>query len=367
MVHPLRSTACGHPESPPSSRFIAAMPFPTSDHCDGTRFLNPWANTDKSVSDLLRWRRERNRSGWPQWAENAPCSPPPATVADNQIALTHIGHATFLIRIGAVTLLTDPVFSGFVGPLSWLGTRRVRAPGLALEALPPVDLVLLSHNHYDHMDLPSLRAVAQRWRPPIATGLGNGRALTAKGIEGGVELDWWQCFQPCPGVTVHLVPASHWSRRGLFDRRKTLWGGFVVETPAGRVYFAGDTGYAPHFAAIGRRLGPPDIALLPIGAYEPRWFMASQHINPEEAVRAHLDLGAGLSIAMHHATFPLADEAMAEPVAALGRARTTLGVSDQAFRVLDFGETLVWSGDIALASGGRGFTPAPHQGHSPWT
>jgi L-ascorbate metabolism protein UlaG (beta-lactamase superfamily) len=202
--------------------------------------------------------------------------------------------------------------------------------------------VLLSHNHYDHLDLPSLRALQKRWNPPIVTGLGNGRYLARHGVRNAVELDWWEAYEPGAGMRIVYVPAQHWSARGLFDRRRMLWGGHVIEAPAGLVYFAGDTGYPAHFSAITQRLGAPDIALLPIGAYEPRWFMAQQHMNPEEAVRAHLDLQAKLSIAMHFATFQLTDEAIDAPVAALAVARSALGVAAEAFRVPEFGETLIW-------------------------
>lgn len=314
------------------------------DHFDGERYFNPGISVEKTFGDMLRWRRSRQPVPWPEQVENSRFPPPPTTVPADTIGVTYIGQATLLLQFPGLNVITDPIFSERAGPFSWLGPRRVRPPAVALNDLPPIDLVLLSHNHYDHMDLPSLRALSKRWRPAIVTGLGNGRYLAGKGIDNSIELDWWDSWEAGSGsgARVTYVPAQHWSSRSLSDRRRMLWGGHVVETLAGRVYFAGDTGYPGHFQAIRERLGPPDIALLPIGAYEPRWFMAAQHIDPDEAVKAHLDLQAKLSIAMHFATFHLVDEAMDAPAQALAKARQEHGVPDEAFVVPDFGRTMLW-------------------------
>jgi L-ascorbate metabolism protein UlaG (beta-lactamase superfamily) len=262
-------------------------------------------------------------------------------VAEGEIAVTFIGQATFLLRTAAGTILTDPFFSERASPFASIGPRRLRAPGFALDALPDIDLILLSHNHYDHMDLPSLRALRARTTAPILTGLGNGAYLARKGVSGAVEMDWWQRTTPRPDVAVSYVPAQHWSSRSPRDRRRMLWGGFVVRSGGATIYFAGDTGYCPWFGTIRERLGAPDLALLPIGAYEPRWFMQNQHMNPAEAVQAHLDLGSRHSIGMHFGTIQLTDEAVDEPLHALARAAREAGLGEGAFTTLDFGESRI--------------------------
>jgi L-ascorbate metabolism protein UlaG (beta-lactamase superfamily) len=313
-----------------------------SDHYDGRRFFNPASDTDKTFRDFLRMLRSPTEVFWPKHVDNPSFPPPPPSVSPSEIAMTYIGQATFLLQFAGLNVLTDPNFSERASPVTWFGPKRVRDPGVAFDDLPSIDLILLSHNHYDHMDLPSLRRLRYRWNPPIVTGLGNGKYLAGKGLGNCIELDWWQSWEPHPGIRVIYVPAQHWSSRGFFNRRRMLWGGHVIQASAGRVYFAGDTGYPSHFREIAQRLGRPDIAFLPIGAYEPRWFMAAQHMNPDEAVRAHLDLGALLSIAMHFATFRLSQEAIDAPVEALEVARRQHGVPPEAFRVPEFGETIYW-------------------------
>jgi len=314
--------------------------LPANDHCDGTRFFNPGIATDKGLGDFLRWRFTRTAVPWPRRVADA--DPPlPAELRAGEVAATYIGHATVLLRFPGLAVLTDPVFSERASPVGWIGPKRVRAPAIARDALPRIDAVLLSHNHYDHMDLPSLRRIAKRWNPPIVTGIGNGAYLAAKGLGNVIELDWWERVEPLPGLGIVYVPAQHWSRRRPWDTNRMLWGGHVVEAGGARLYFAGDTGYPGHFAEIARRLGAPDLALLPIGAYEPRWFMAPQHMNPDDAVRAHIDLGARLSIAIHFATFHLTDEAIDAPAAALAVALRERGVAENAFRLPGFGETII--------------------------
>ncbi|MCW6506825.1 MBL fold metallo-hydrolase [Lichenifustis flavocetrariae] len=291
--------------------------------------------------DILRWQRKRERVPWPRAVANQPFPPPPEATGPGEATITFIGHASYLIRVDGFTLLTDPIFSDRASPFAFAGPKRVRKPGLALDALPPIDAVLLSHNHYDHMDLPSLRALASRCRPTIVTGLGNGAYLSARGIGPSVELDWWERAEPKPGLVITYVPAQHWSSRSLLDRRRMLWGGHVIETASGRLYFAGDSGYFDGFREIRSRLGSPSVALLPIGAYEPRWFMQSQHMNPTEAVEAHVDLDAALSLATHWGTFQLTDEGIDAPLEALQTAKRERGLRQEAFQAPLPGQTIV--------------------------
>lgn len=315
-----------------------------SDHFDGEHFFNPGAPQARGLGAVLRWQLQRDRARWPTHVPN-PAFPPPAdTIAPGHVSLTFIGHSTFLIRFpspdGITSILTDPIFSERCFPVQWMGPRRVRAPGLALQALPPIDAVLLSHNHYDHMDLPSLRALHRRFRPKILTTLGNAQPLRDAGMPNAIELDWWDAA-PAGPVQVTATPARHFSARGVHDRNKTLWAGFMLQASTGRLLFAGDSGAGPHWTAIRDRLGPPAVALLPIGAYLPRSIMQAVHMDPAEAVQAHADLGARRAVGMHFGTFQLTDEAIDAPVQALQQARAAAELQPEDFDVLGFGETRI--------------------------
>jgi L-ascorbate metabolism protein UlaG (beta-lactamase superfamily) len=325
-----------HGTAEPSSRQV-----PILDHFDGTRFFNPHSPDDRGLRDVRRWQRTRRKEPWPEHVED-PMFPAPGRVTPDLISATFIGHSTFLLQLGGICVLTDPIWSERCSPVAFAGPRRVRRPGQNLDTLPGVDLLLVSHNHYDHMDLPTLRQVRERWAPPVATGLGNARHLAKAGIRSAMELDWWQSAE-LAGARVTYVPAQHFSSRGLHDRNRCLWGGFVVEAGGAVIYFAGDSGYCPHFAEIADRFPRIDLALLPIGAYEPRWFMRPRHVNPEEAVQAHRDLRPRRSLGMHFGTFQLTDEAFDAPVLALRQAQARAGVAETAFDVLAFGETREYS------------------------
>ena len=284
--------------------------------------------------------RTRERTAWPESAASGGYPCPPENVAPGRVALTFVGHSTFLVRTASATLITDPVFTSHAGPFGVLGPRRVRSPGVSLASLPPVDIVLVSHNHYDHLQHSSLRHFEQS--AAYVAPLGVTRQLGLSSANGQThELDWWQSLK-IGDVTITAVPAQHFSARTPWDRNRTLWCGYVVEVDGLTIYFAGDTGYATHFAEVGGRWPRIDLALLPIGAYEPRWFMIYAHMNPEEAVRAHLDLHARASVGMHFGTFQLTDEAIDEPLRALERARAERGVSADTFRVLGFGESAMF-------------------------
>ena len=308
----------------------------TPAHFDGRRFRNP-----NGANGLPFWLVPRMlltpRSRWPARVAVEPRRPP--TAGPDDVVVTFVGHATFLIQVGTTALLTDPIYAERASPVSFAGPRRVRAPGVRFDDLPAISLVLLSHNHYDHCDLGTLRALERRCAARIVTPLGNGRLLRSAGLRNVEELDWWQSAATAP-LPVTLTPAQHFSARGPFDRNRALWGGFLIEARGRRILFAGDSGYGPHFREIGARLSPIDLALLPIGAYEPRWFMKDIHMNPAEAVQAHVDLGARQSIAMHFGTFQLTPEGIDEPVRELGKALQQRGVPAAQFRPAEVGESV---------------------------
>jgi L-ascorbate metabolism protein UlaG (beta-lactamase superfamily) len=307
-----------------------------SDHFDGTRFVNPIGTAGQPFSQVPRMLSER-RSRWPRHVEVVAQTPPP--LGDAAAVVTFIGHSTFLIQTPAGNLLTDPMFSDRAGPFGLLGPRRVRQPAVRFDELPPVGTVLLSHNHYDHCDLPTLRKLARRFDPVVVTPLGNARLVRSAGFRRIEELDWWE--QATIGaLTTTLTPAQHFSARTPFDRNRALWAGFVVRFGDRRIYFAGDTAYAGFFRDVRQRHGPFDLALLPIGAYEPRWFMRAVHMNPAEAVQAHIDLGAPETIGMHFGTFQLTAEGIDDPIRDLEEARRVNGIPASRFRVMDFGESM---------------------------
>jgi L-ascorbate metabolism protein UlaG (beta-lactamase superfamily) len=318
---------------------------PVSDHFDGTRFRNSAGEpeTDRSLSEVLRWRRSAADNRWPSSVEVTPVVPDARV---DGLRVTMIGHATLLIQFAGLNILTDPVWSDRASPVAFAGPRRVTAPGVELTALPPIDAILLSHSHYDHMDLTALRALQGAHDPLIVTPLGNDaiihRHIPAARVVVG---DWGDRVEIAPGAAAHIVPALHWSSRGLRDRRMALWSGFVVEVAGKRVYFAGDTGYGTGdiFRAIGARFGPVDLAILPIGAYDPRWFMAAQHCDPEEAVRIFEHVGAKAAVGMHWGTFKLTDEPRGEPEVRLAAEVARCGIDPGRFvalhpaDVVDFG------------------------------
>jgi L-ascorbate metabolism protein UlaG (beta-lactamase superfamily) len=308
-----------------------------SDHFDGRRFFNPNGANGQPVWMVPRllltpWTR------WPSEVAVEPRRPP--RPGPDEVVITFIGHATFLIQVAAANVLIDPVYARRASPFSFAGPRRARAAGVRFDDLPPISLVLLSHNHYDHCDLDTLRLLERRFHPPVVTPLGNGRLLRSAGFRLVEEIDWWETASAAP-LPITLTRAQHFSARGPFDRNRALWGGFLIEAGGQRILHAGDSGYGPHFREIAARLGPIDLALLPIGAYEPRWFMKDIHMNPAEAVQAHLDLAARGSIAMHFGTFQLTPEGIDEPVRELAEALREHGVPAERFRAVEVGES-VW-------------------------
>ncbi len=318
-------------------------PFPISDHCNGHRFFNPRYHENRNWFQVLRWRLTSRPSRWPAWVD-LPSQPfDPAPPSENA-ALTWINHASFLLRTPSLNLLIDPVFNTHLSPLPRTGPRRVHVPGVSYEQLPKIDVILLSHDHYDHLDLPTLRRLAAAGHDPLVIApLGNAPLIRRSGLTRIVELDWWQTHA-VGSTVITLTPARHWSNRISGARNARLWGGFHLALPGQpfrHLYFSGDTGYDTEmFTDIRRRLGPPDLALLPIGAYEPRWFMSAQHCNPAEAVQIHRDLGTHRSIGMHWGCWQLTDESREAPLHALASARAAAGLAPGAFGVLAPGETI---------------------------
>lgn len=308
-----------------------------SDHCDGHRFFLPGAPALPSFGDLLKWRRTRQTAAWPDHVEITPQKL--SAVPPGALAITWINHASFLLRTSQSTLLIDPVYSEKVGPFGLLGPKRVHAPGIAFDDLPKIDAVLVSHDHYDHCDLPTLRRIAERDHPVAIVPLANAGLMQRAGFEKVIELDWWEKHIVGADGEVTLTPSQHWSNRLSGSRCARLWGGFFFRLGQRTVHFVGDTGFhATLFSDIRQHLGAPDVALIPIGAYEPRWFMRGQHCNPAEAVAIHHQLDAGLSIPMHWGTFQLTDEAREAPVEAL-KAALSADASAPDFIVLEPGQT----------------------------
>lgn len=306
-----------------------------SDHFDGKKFRNQRATAHNDFRDAAKWATTRQRGYWKPRRDEPPGPPPPQRVDGERLRVTFVNHTTVLIQTLGLNMLTDPIWSERCGPVSWFGPRRVRPPGIRFEDLPPIDLVLLSHNHYDHCDLPTLKRLARTRKPNLVAPLGNRAFLERRGIPVLHELDWWDAVG-LAGMTVTAVPVRHFSGRGIFDRDRSLWCGYVIETAAGTICFAADTGYGDHFTDIRERFGAPRLALLPIGAFRPEWFMSRVHMSPEQAMQAHFDLGAQTSVATHYGTFRLADDGETEPAERIAAA--LVAKPDMRFWVLSFGE-----------------------------
>ncbi len=311
---------------------------PKSDHFDGERFANPWGIEQRTLGDVVKFLSSRNPEPWAADPDAQPGAAPPKRVEKGELRVTFVNHSTVLIQMDGFNVLTDPVWSETVGPGTALDPRRKRPPGIRFEDLPPIDLVLVSHNHYDHLDRLTLKRLHRRFAPEYVVGLGDAHLLEAIGIGRVVELDWWQSVRTQGGLVVVGVPAQHFSGRGICDRDQSLWLGYVLRSAAGNVYFAGDTGWAPHFEEIGTRFSPIRLALLPIGASEPNWFMQPVHTSPLEAVRAHRELSASTSMAIHFGTFQQGDDGELSPVARLAAALHKAKPPRPRFWVLDNGE-----------------------------
>jgi L-ascorbate metabolism protein UlaG (beta-lactamase superfamily) len=326
-------SACGDGvPGEPGPNHSYSLRMPRYVNLDGT-------SVDKGFRDIFRWQVADRLGGRRSRADGSFFVTPRrendgAPLQARNPHLTWIGHATFVLRLGGALVATDPVFAGRMGP-----RRRLTAPGVDPSLLPPIDIVTVSHSHYDHMDLPSLRTLARQGSPRFVVPKDNASILRGAGLENVVELGWWESLE-VGGVRVRCVPAQHWSMRVPWDRNTRLWGGFVYEAEDGVAYHAGDTAMSEDvFRSIAQRCAPIDWAMLPIGAYDPTWFMSSQHMGPEEAGRAWELLGARVLVAMHWGTFRLTDEPVGEPPQRVRAWFEGRGHSKQRLWVMDVGET----------------------------
>lgn len=283
-----------------------------AEHFRDGRFFNPGVR-DHGFVEAMRWMLRRQIGQWTKWIASQPGPPPPVAVPGEALRATLVNHATVLLQTQSVNIVTDPVWSRRVSPVSFAGPERHRDPGIRFEDLPPIHCVLISHNHYDHFDRPTLRRLAAEHRPAIFCPLGLATPLRRLGFHDVQELDWWG-QREFRGFRMHCVPAQHFSARGPFDRNRTLWCGWVLESDSGPIYFAADTGFGDFFAEFGRRFAPFRFAMLPIGAYDPEWFMGPIHMTPEQAVEAWSILGSPETMAIHFGTFALADDGERAPV-----------------------------------------------------
>lgn len=323
-------------------------------HFDGERYFNPGYGEHPSLWDFLRWRvRRGGRHPWPRAVANPASDVPPERVDDGgALRVSYVGHVTALLQTCGVNVLTDPVWSQRASPVPFAGPRRVRKPGVRLRDLPPLDAILISHNHYDHLDRATLARLAALRPATVYAPLGNARLITKAAPSLRVhEMDWGDCVDLGGGVRLHLEPMLHWSARGVRDRNIALWGAFVLETPHGNVLFIGDTAYGAGetFRHHRAKFGSFRLALLPIGAYLPRWFMKFSHMDPAEAVQAMKELDAAYALATHYEVFPLADDKFDAPRKALEEARRLHQIAPERFPALEPG-TAWWVPEVAADS-----------------
>ena len=318
---------------------------PASDHFNGLHFFDPDGSPPKSLRQVLRWQfdRSRQRAKWPDRVPSPYADMPPPRVDGEKVRFSFVGHASWLIQTAGLNILIDPVWSERASPFSFAGPKRHNDPGITFQALPEIDAVLVSHGHYDHLDVATLSKLVAKFAPRVITPLGND--VTMRKADRAIKaeaFDWHDRVELANRVAVTLVPTRHWSARGLFDRNRALWASFVLETPAGKIYIVCDSGYGDgrHFRKVAEAHGPIRLAILPIGAYEPRWFMQDQHMNPSDAVKALADCGAAQALAHHHGTFQLTDEAIDAPVIALGEALDAANMAPERFVTLKPGQVV---------------------------
>lgn len=309
-----------------------------SDNFEKDEFKNVNAVEFLSLWEMFKASLESDveHAVWPEWIETKTDESPLKRMNSANTRITFINHATFLIQSGGFNILTDPVFSERTSPFTFVGPKRVHNPGITIENLPPIDVIIISHDHYDHLDLASIETIAKRDNPKIYMGLGVGERLS--GTEQIIEMDWWQSSQVAENFQLWFLDVQHFSGRWLNDRNSTLWGGFLLEINGQKIYFGGDSGYADHYKRTFEHFGSVDLAFLPIGAYAPRDFFKAIHMDPAEAVQAHMELNAGMSIGMHYGTFQLTAEDINDPLIALETAKNNANIKPSEFITLDIGK-----------------------------
>ena len=310
---------------------------PATDNFDGKKFKNPSGASAQGLKRVLQWLIQREQGPWKKITDIKYGQKPPETT--HSVRVTFINHSSFLIQVDGFNILTDPVYSERVSPFSWAGPLRMRPPGIRFEDLPNIDYVLISHNHYDHLDKDTVSRIKRVHQPTFVVPLGVDKFMQTLGIQKVISLDWWQELPLNQAMKVASVPAQHFSGRGMLDRDCTLWCGYVIKRPEGNIYFAGDTGYDQSiFKEIGESMKPVKLSLIPIGAYKPVWFMSPVHISPRQAVQVHLDVNSEQSVATHFGTFPLGDDGQQEPVEELLHALAEQGLLNDKFWILNEGE-----------------------------
>ncbi|MFD2936212.1 MBL fold metallo-hydrolase [Spirosoma flavum] len=319
---------------------------PLTNHFNGKKFFNPGI-AEQSSGGVLKWLLHRDKGPWPEQPDAFVGARPATRIMGDSLVLTFVNHSTFLIQTAGINILTDPVWSKRVGPTSWLGIKRKRPPGLRFEELPPIDVVLLSHNHYDHLDLPTIKKLVKAHNPLFIAPLGVSYLPKSVGGRTTRELDWNDTLRINDNLSLSCTQAQHFSNRSIGDRNETLWCGYLLHTSFGTTYFCGDSGYGSHFKRIAEQArtsatGPIKLALLPIGSYRPEWFMAPVHVSPAGAVKAFVDLKAMQAVSIHFGTFQQGDDGLAEPADDLRKALQATNIPEHLFLVPKEGHPMVF-------------------------